>query len=138
MSRGSRHRVSRCRTPWTRLTLPGQAAATLRSRRGPAPVVEGPGPAALERSGGYGALGVDAVLRGDGAQLSGLEVLERLPELGLLVHDERAVPGDRLADRSAAEHEDVELGAARLLADVGADRDGVAGPQQRELAGAQR
>src|SRR5687768_1244715 len=43
------------------------------------------------------------VHRRDLAETPLLEVLERLHDLGLGVHHERAAPGDRLADRPATE-----------------------------------
>ena len=46
--------------------------------------------------------------RRNGSQSPGLIVLERLNELLTRVHHERAVPGDRLADRAAAEHQHLE------------------------------
>src|SRR4029453_10189960 len=56
---------------------------------------------------------VGRVVRGrDGAELARLVVLERLQQLGLRVHHERAVPGDRLLDRAASEQEHLELGRA--------------------------
>src|SRR5437667_454658 len=45
----------------------------------------------------------------DRAEAARLVVLERLDQLGPGVHDERAVGRDRLADRLAAEHQDVQL-----------------------------
>src|SRR5690606_35068810 len=51
----------------------------------------------------------------DDAQLAGAEVLERLLQLVLVVHHERAVPGHRLADRLTTEDEQIEVRAAALL-----------------------
>ena len=55
----------------------------------------------------------------NGAEAPGLEVLERLHELGPGVHDERPVGGDRFADGSSTHDVEVEGGAAALLAVVG-------------------
>jgi hypothetical protein len=86
-----------------------------------------------------GRLGADGGVRGrDAAQLAGLEVLERLHQLGAGVHDERPVRRDRLADRAAAEDVDVERRRPRLLPLGGRDRDRVTGPEDRELPGLQR
>ena len=49
------------------------------------------------------------------AEPAGLVVLERLADLGLGVHDERPGPRDRLADREAAEDDDVQPRGIPLL-----------------------
>ena len=51
---------------------------------------------------------------GDLAHAALLEVVEGLEQLAAGVHDERTLPGDRLADRRAAQHDHVELGCAAL------------------------
>src|SRR6266542_2123236 len=73
-------------------------------------------------------------LRGDGAEPSGLVVLERPQQLLAGVHHEGTVGGDRLADRQAAEHQHVELWAAALLAGIRADGHHVTGAVDGELA----
>src|SRR3954447_2554409 len=77
---------------------------------------------------------VREALRGDAAESAGLIVLEGLDDLELGVHDERAVGDDGLADRPAAEEQDVEVGAAALLAGVSGDGDRVATAEHRELS----
>ncbi len=61
-------------------------------------------------------IGVQAVGR-DRAEAAGLEVLERLHELGPRVHHERSVRRDRLAQRLATEQEHVEgiVGVGRTV-----------------------
>src|SRR5204862_7838479 len=66
------------------------------------------------------------VLRRDGAEPAGLEVLERLQHLGLAVHDERTGPCQRLTDRPATEHEDLERRVPAVLVGRRLDRDDVA------------
>ena len=73
--------------------------------------------------------------RRDRPEAAGLVVGERLEDLLARVHDERAHPGDRLADRPAAEDQDVEVRAAALLDRRRVDRERVAGAEHRELAG---
>ena len=58
-------------------------------------------------------------LGGDGAEPAGLEVLEGLDQLVPGVHHERAVRGDRLADRLAAEDQDVQPVAGAVVAAAG-------------------
>jgi hypothetical protein len=70
----------------------------------------------------------------DGAEAAGLVVLEGLDELGAGVHHERPVGGDRLADRLAAQDEDVELLMAALLGAVGGHADDVARTVASQLA----
>src|SRR5688500_17980547 len=54
-------------------------------------------------------------VRGDLAEATGLEVLDRLLQLQAGVHDERPVLGDRLADRLASEDEHLQRPVTRLL-----------------------
>src|SRR6266567_4742953 len=65
-------------------------------------------------------------LGGDGAEAALLVVLEGLGELGLGVHDERAVGRDGFPDRLAAEQQDVEGGARAVHRLVGGERDRLA------------
>ena len=74
----------------------------------------------------------------DRPEPAGLEVGVGLQELFPGVHHERAHPGDRLPDRAAAEEQDVEARRARLLDRLGVDRERVAVPEDRELAGLDR
>src|SRR5947209_610398 len=67
----------------------------------------------------------------DSTQAASLEVLERLAQLVLRVHHERAVPGDRLADGLTAEEQHVH-GLA------GVDLDRAALPEHGQLAGLDR
>src|SRR5258708_4981949 len=60
---------------------------------------------------------------GDGAELPGLVVLDRLVDLLAAVHDERAVVHDRLPEGQAAEHEDLERPGAAGLSVGGAQHD---------------
>ena len=69
----------------------------------------------------------------DGAHAALLEILEGLGQLGPGVHDERAVVGDRLADGSAAEHQNVEAGGPAVLGLVGGHDDRVARPEDGQL-----
>src|SRR6185437_5163713 len=73
-------------------------------------------------------------LGGDAAEAALLVVLEGPGQLGLGVHHERAVSRDRLADRLAAEQEDVERGARAVHLRVGSERDRLAEAEDRELA----
>src|SRR6266540_4153226 len=73
-------------------------------------------------------------LRGDGAEPSGLVVLERPQQLLAGVHHEGTVGGDRLADRQAAEHQHVQLRAAALLPGVRAVRHHITRAVDGELA----
>src|SRR4051794_22372531 len=50
------------------------------------------------------------VRRGDRTETAGLVILEGLEEFVLRVHDERSVPGHRLADRPPAEEEHLQRG----------------------------
>ena len=72
----------------------------------------------------------------DGPEASGLEVLERLHQLGLGVHDERAVGSYRLTDRLSAEDEHVE---AESTGSPGCSSAATvierARPEDRELSG---
>src|ERR1700722_18219826 len=68
------------------------------------------------------------------AELAALEVLERLDQLGLGVHHERAVVDNRLPDRPAAEDQYLQSGPARLLRRRGGDGDPVTGAQDHQLA----
>src|SRR3954465_2099974 len=66
-------------------------------------------------------------LRRDRPEPPRLEVLERLQDLELGVHDERAAPRDRLADRPTTEQQHLERRMPAVL-DVGCgERDRVAG-----------
>src|SRR4051812_42718792 len=67
------------------------------------------------------------MVAGDDAELAGLEVVECLPDFGFGVHDEGAVPGDRFADRLAAQKQDLHAAGAGVLLLGGGDREGVAG-----------
>ena len=62
--------------------------------------------------------GADLRRLGDDTEAPGLEVLEGGDELLPGVHDEGAVGGDGLTDRPTAEQDDLEGGAARVLAVV--------------------
>ena len=62
-----------------------------------------------------------------------LVVLERLGDLSPGVHDERAVVDDRLANRLAAEDQDLEARVAALLMGVGGDTQRGAGPEHPQL-----
>src|ERR671925_200746 len=53
---------------------------------------------------------------GDLPQAAGLVILHRLDQLGARVHDEWPVGSDGLADGTAAEHENIEVGRASFLA----------------------
>jgi thioredoxin reductase len=86
---------------------------------------------------GVGYVGHQRV-RGDAAELAGLEVLQGLPQLGPGVHHEGPVGLDRLSDRPAAEDEDLEIGAARVLPVVGEDAEPVAWTEHHELPAAHR
>ena len=71
-------------------------------------------------------------------EATGVEVVERLLQLGPGVHHERSVGGDGLPDREAAQHQHVERRGALVLLLVGAHGDDVAGAEHRELAGLRR
>src|SRR5689334_6360195 len=70
----------------------------------------------------------------DRAEPALLEVLERLRDLGLGVHDERTGPRDGLAYGQAAQQHDLECRVTTLLVLVRADRDRLAVPEDSELA----
>src|SRR5580700_12049545 len=72
-------------------------------------------------------------LRRDAAQPARLVVLEGLDQLVPGVHHERAVRGDRLPDRLAAQEQQVEVLARTLLPLGGAERERAAGPEHDEL-----
>ena len=72
--------------------------------------------------------------RRDGAHPSGLVVGDRLKDLLAGVHDERPVLHDRLADRPAAQEQDIERAAASVLAGAAVDPERLAGAEDRELA----
>ena len=73
-------------------------------------------------------------IRGDRAEPPGLEVLERLLQLGSGVHHERPVGRDRLADGLAAQEKHLQCLTARVLAVARADLDPIAGPEHHQLA----
>src|SRR5215471_16343533 len=83
-------------------------------------------------------LGDRPALGRDAAQPARLVVLERPDQLVPRVHHERAVRGDRLPDRLAAQEQDVEVLAWPLLARVGPERERAAGPENDQLPGAHR
>ena len=89
-----------------------------------------------------GEVSIDVIGRvvhgGDRTEPARLEVLERRDELVARVHDERPVPRHGLADRTAAEHEHLQLGRPRLLPRRSGDTQAVAGAEHRELAGVDR
>src|SRR5215471_12256026 len=80
-------------------------------------------------------LGDRSWLGRDAAQPARLVVLERPDQLVPRVHHERAVGGDGLPDRLAAQEQDVEVLARPLLARVGSERDRAARPEGDELPG---
>ena len=77
-------------------------------------------------------------VRRDDAEPAGLVVEHRLLQLGAGVHDERAIRRDGLADRLAAEEQDLERRVARVLLSGRSDDQVVALPEDGELAGANR
>ena len=72
------------------------------------------------------------------AELPGLEVLERLRELGPGVHHERPVRLDRLPDRATTQHQHLEIRAARVLPVVRAHPQPVAGAEHHQLPAVRR
>jgi hypothetical protein len=72
-------------------------------------------------------------VRRNGAELAGLEVLDRLDELGFRVHHERPVVEDGFADRLAAQQQNLQSGAVRVLFGGRCDIDAVAGAEHRQL-----
>ena len=69
---------------------------------------------------------------------AGLEVLHGLLEFAVAVHHERAVVGDGLADRLAAQDDDLEVVAAGVLGVVRPDGEGVALAEDDGLAHPER
>jgi hypothetical protein len=61
-------------------------------------------------------------------------VLHRLDEFRLGVHHERAVLEHRLADRPAAQDQDLERGPVRILQRLGGHADPIAGAEHRQLS----
>lgn len=74
----------------------------------------------------------------DCAEPSGIEILKCLSHFRFRIHDERPVVEDRLADRFAAQQEDVHPPVPGVLGGVGGDGNAVAGSQYRKLALAYR
>ena len=74
------------------------------------------------------------VVRGNRAHPAGLVVGERLRDLGMRVHHERSVVRHRLADRPAAEDEQVEVGMTALLVRAGGRGDHVAVAERGQLS----
>src|SRR5579864_8123351 len=71
---------------------------------------------------------------------AGVQLVEGLLQLGLGVHDDRAVPGDRLADRLAGDQQKADAVVAglhrRLVAGVEQNQRAVAGLLTRHSVGA--
>src|ERR1700689_63896 len=67
------------------------------------------------------------------AELAGLEVVERLDQLGLGVHHERAAVNHWLPDRLTAQDQHLQSGHARVPRRPGADRDAITGTQDHQL-----
>ena len=70
---------------------------------------------------------------GHSPEAARLVVLERLNDLGLGVHDERSVVHHRLADRTAAEQQHLQVPPS-FLGCVRRQRQAVAGPKDGQLA----
>jgi len=67
------------------------------------------------------------------AEPARLVVLESLDDLGPGVHDERAVVHDRLANRPAAENQDLQVRVAALLMRVSPDAQDITGTEHHQL-----
>ena len=70
---------------------------------------------------------------GDGAETAGLEVLQRLADLRFGVHHEGPVVLDRLFDGAPPQHEQLEIGGARVLSVVGPEGHPVTAGERHQL-----
>ena len=89
-------------------------------------------------SGATSSVGAKGWLVGTTPEPAALEVVERLLDLGAGVHDERPVPGDRLADRLPAEQQHLHAAGARVLTARGFHGERVAAAEHGQVAGVDR
>lgn len=77
----------------------------------------------------------EGMVGGHGSELAGPEVIERLLNLGIGVHDERAVPSDWFFDGLTAEEQHLQAAGAGVLGVVRLEGDGVAGSKDGQVTG---